>query len=138
MEPITQLGTKIQIESSFIDSETISYKFSFPISENYITITYYQNKYEAHMENTFIDPSNIKIFCIILRHTIDFLTEIGCKKLAQLVTQDDWDQILCYDKWEINNIVNSIDSAIYYHIECDINDALFNIGKGLGLNIKET
>lgn len=135
-EKITDFGISISI--SEIDSETTTYSFSFPISKNYINFTFNKIKYECYMEDFNIDTNNIKIFCIILRHSIDFLESKGCKKLLQLVNCDDWNEYLLHDKWEITNSFQNIDAKKYYHIQCNIEDALYNIGKGLGLNLIET
>ncbi len=101
--------------------------FECDLSENLIEYKMVGEK--IFMERVEIDYDYPKLFFILLRKTVDGYIEKGYKKLVQTVTYDDWKYIKDKGKW---NVVDSVNSLII--IECDINDAIENIAKGLGFD----
>ena len=106
------------------------FEFQCKLSKNYIEFKCYKNEHEAHMENTYIDAGLYKLYFVLLRKSIDELTNKGYNKIVQLVTTEDWNNYLKKDKrWKIKN-----KNPPNYIIECNIDHALGCISKGLGLN----
>lgn len=111
-----------------------NFDYKCMISKNAIEYKCYKKEKEAHMEYYFIDQNIYKSFFLVLRTSIDALKKKGYTKIVQTVSEDDWNNFLKKDnKWNIKNTVQ-YPNAAFNVIECDINNALGCISRGLGLN----
>lgn len=110
------------------------FDYKCKVSKNTIEYKCYKMEKEAHMEYCFIDPNIYKSFFVVLRESIDSLKKKGYNKIVQSVSEDDWNNYLKNNnKWTIKNVVKYANNVMYV-IECDIDNALECISKGLGLN----
>ena len=107
--------------------------FSCKISTNTLEYKCYKNEKEAYIESSNIDPNIYKSYFIILRKSIENLTSKGYEKIVQSVSIADWDDYLKDDKrWKIKSIVKYF-NVDHYLIECNIEDAIGCISRGLGV-----
>ena len=114
------------------DDNIERFDFRCRVSKNVIEYKCYKKEKEAHIEYNNIDPKIYKSYFVILRTSIDNLSRKGYQKIVQTVTEDDWNNYLKNDnKWKIKNTIKRSDINLYI-IECDINDAINCISKGLG------
>lgn len=113
------------------DSEHLVYKCK--LSDNVIEYKGFRGSGEAYMEYTHIDPRFYKAFFVVLRTSIDSLKGKGYQKLVQTVTEEDW-QGLQHDKWRLRGKILHAGGLTVLAIECDLDDALECISRGLGLN----
>ena len=114
-------------------SENIeSFEFKCKLSKNVIEYKCYKNEKKAFMEYSFIDPKLPKSYLVLLRTSVDKLTLKGYKKIVQTVQEDEWHKFLKKDKWQlVTKVKYPIGNCCI--IECDINQALGCISRGLGL-----
>ena len=110
--------------------------FNCNISKNTIEYKCYKSEKEAHIEYSNIDPDIYKSYFILLRTSIDTLKSKGYEKIVQLVTEADWRNYLKNTKWNIRNEKYLPSNDKCYVIECNIDDALECISKGLGMQFQ--
>ena len=113
-----------------------NFTFKCKISDNCIEYKCYKNEGEANIEYNYIDTNIPKSYFVLLRVSIDSLKKKNYKKILQKVYVDDWNKYLKDDNWKIRSSVQ--DNDINCHIiECDIDDALGCIARGLGFSAKQ-
>lgn len=109
-------------------------EFKCKLSKNYIEYKCNPNSQlnsDVFMEYYNIDHLKIKPFFVLLRTSIDALTKKGYKKIVQRVQMDDWNELKSNNKWKMRNI-ETLNNLVTVIIECNIEDALECISKGLG------
>ena len=85
------------------------------------------------MEYTNIDLSLSKSFFVLLRTSIDFLKINNYKNIIQTIRENDWNSFLSKNtKWRIRSKMEYT-GINYIIIECEIDDALYCISNGLGV-----
>jgi hypothetical protein len=101
--------------------------FKCNISKNEIEYTCDIANKIVYFGETNIDPKLPKGFFLLLRTSIDEFIDKGYKRFVQTISPSEWETLLKKnEKWKLIE-----KHSEYYVIECDINDALFNISKGL-------
>ncbi len=105
-------------------------EFKYKFSNNCFKFKLIEDKNEVWMNDINIDFENPKIFFLLLKNAIDKFTSNGYKIFVQTILKEDWEIIKNLD-WEIRE--NKSNTPIMI-IECDINNALINIAKGLGFD----
>lgn len=108
------------------------FKFECKLSKNYIEFICDPVSKKIYMERCDIDYDNPRLFFILLRKSINTLTQSKNKytTFVQQVTKTDWDTDLKKnDKW---SLCGRVESELYVTIECNISDALYCISSGLG------
>ena len=107
------------------------FDFQCKISENMIEYKCYKKEKEAHFDFHKIDQTLYKSWFVLLRESINALKTKGYLKVVQAVTNDDWERFLKDDEWKIKSTFTQNGITIHL-IECNIDDAIYNIAKGLG------
>lgn len=103
-------------------------EFKYNFSDNYLKFKLIEEKNEVWIEQIYIDYEHAKIFFLLLRNAIEKFTDEGYTIFVQTVLKDEWNLIKNLD-WKIRE--NKIENY-FMVIECDLDKALVNIGKGLG------
>jgi len=115
------------------------------IQEFNCAITKFKINYEIEIEYKYaiisfpnyfeiVNESNYKAFFLLLRGSIESMKKKNIKKIRQYVTNQDWlDVMKNKTSWKIVDICN-FEGIPYLVVECDINDALENIGKCFGID----
>jgi hypothetical protein len=104
--------------------------YSLKRSDNKFEVSLHPEKSEAWFEYMNIDESNIPLFFLLLKNTVNDLISKNYKFAVQTVSTDDWDKFLKENKkWEIvsTNNVSTI-------IKCNLSDAIECITKGFGID----
>lgn len=105
----------------------ITYKCQ--ISKNAIVIRYTGDN--AHIENIELDDINIKSFFNLLMDVIKTSKELNVNTFTQVVTNDDWDNILHkINGWSIIHEIKNMDLKI---IRCETKNVVRCIGSGFGI-----
>jgi hypothetical protein len=117
------------------DSNIERLDFKCEISDNMIEYKCYRKEREAHIEYSHIDEKVYKSYFVLLRTSIDALKKKGYEKVVQMVSEDDWTKYLKGDKWKIKRTIKYRDINLHI-IECDIDDAIGCITRGLGFTSK--
>lgn len=108
------------------------FEFKCKISKSIIEYKCYIEEKKAFMEYSYIDPKIPKSYMVLLRTSIDQLILKGYEKIVQTVLEDDWHKFLIKDKWQLINQIK-YPAGVCCVIECDINQALGCISRGLGI-----
>jgi hypothetical protein len=129
----TKVTNKTTNQNNVVDANIENFDFKCDVSKNHIVYTCYKNTMEAFMEFSYIDPKIPKGYFAVLRKSIDALKAKGYTKLVQTVTKDDWDKYLKNDKWKLKDTFTH-PTGVCNIIECNIDDAIGCISRGLGFN----
>jgi len=104
--------------------------FNYKFSKNYISFKLHKDTNEVWMENVCIDYDYPKIFFLLLRNAINKFIEDEYKFFVQTILKEDMVH-LDKDKWII---VNNDNESPIINIKCPIEEAIFNIARGLGIS----
>ena len=104
--------------------------FKYDFSKNYISFDPQEDTLELWMDEIIIDYEYPKIFIALLKSAFDKFSNIGYKKVIQHIPKEDWELVKDL-KW----LKKTYTCSSIITIECNIEDALENIIKGIGINI---
>ena len=98
-----------------------------PLSDNEFDLVIGDNI--AQLTNVQMDFSNIKLFHILLRDSIESLKSDKIELFCKEISKDDWNNYL-KDKttWKI---IKEVEDTVY--VQCPIDQVLTNFAKGLGI-----
>ena len=103
-------------------------EFKYNFSDTFIKFKLIEEKNEVWMLESKIDYVNSKIFFMLLRNAIEKFQKDNYKTFVQTILKEDWDLIKNFN-WKIRDNNKSNPFII---IECELDKALENIGRGLG------
>jgi len=106
--------------------------FKYPMSENKIVMDINIDNLikQCWIVNYELDVTNKQLFIMLLKEAISSMKELGINQFIQMVTNDDWNNLLQDNKsWTILN-EECINTKL---IGCDIEEAPVCVAKGLGL-----
>ncbi len=106
-------------------------KFECEVSGNFLE---YQESLDCiQLINSYIDPNAPKLFCKLLRDSIDYYKKNNYIKLFQLITKKEWEGFINKNtKWQyIRNYLIEDNECVM--ISCNIDDAVECIASGYGL-----
>ncbi len=106
-------------------------KFTCELSDNFME---YQEIGDCvKLCDSYVDPNMPKMFCVLLRQSIEYYKEKEFKRLVQIVPDEEWKSILSVNpKWTYirGAYIQETNCAI---ISCDINDAIECVAKAYGM-----
>ncbi len=103
-------------------------EFKLGFSENYLKYIIYEKEKEVHLDICNIDFTHVKAFFIILKQSVDYFLQEKYETFLQYIPSTDF-ELLDKTKWKIRE---EIKDENILHIECKLEDAVFNIAHGLG------
>jgi hypothetical protein len=113
--------------------DTFEYlEYSCKLSENKIILKCDKQNNIAFIEFNYIDMKLYKLYFFQLRKAIMELQNKKYTKIQQIVSKDEWNEIINDDKYTIIQQLIMGDIECYL-IECNIEDIIYCILKGFGL-----
>ena len=107
--------------------------FNYELNDSFIDIEHNEN--EGWINKYYISNTNIKIFCILLKHIQSYFKSNNINIYTQLVSQTDWDEFISKNnKWKIKEVqeTKEINNIITITIYCLMDNMIECIMTDLG------